>query len=171
MGAYQPQGLQSSDGAGHRHGPGACGGGGEADGPDAVASLGDASRYLGTWLSECGRTSIGTATHSVRISYTLTAASGQRATGTAWVTDYGEFDLFCTGTSGQNPTSSAVTMTIAPAPVAASGYVSGQADRVTVERPGSAPQTVYVAFEPGFTRFRLRASPAYEKNDVVYRKL
>lgn len=150
---------------------GGCGGGGDAaSGGEALATFGDASRYVATWESECGRTVVSTRTRSVRIIYRLTAATGQQATGTVTVIDYGELDLLCSGTSGQNPTTGAVTLTIDPTPVVASGHVSGQADRVTIERPGSAALTVYVAFEPGYTRLRLRSSTVYENIDVVYRK-
>lgn len=136
-----------------------------------MASLGDASRYVASWESECGRTVVGTRTHSVRIIYQLTAASGRQATGMVTVIDYGELDLMCSGTSGQNPTSGAVTLMIDATPVTAGGYVSGQADRVTIERPSNSPQIVFVAFEPGFARFRLNPSATFEQSNVVYRKL
>ena len=149
----------------------ACGGGGdEPAGGTALASLGDASRYVATWESECGRTIIGTRTHSVRIIYQLTAASGRVATGTVTVIDYGELDLTCLGTGGQNPTTGAVTLTIDATPVVASGYLSGQADRVTIERPSSSSQVAFIAFEPGFARFRLNPSATFEQSNVVYRK-
>ena len=149
----------------------ACGGGSnDPAGGTALASLGDASRYVATWESECGRTAVGTRTFSVRIIYRLTAASGRQATGTVTVIDYGDLDLMCSGTN-QNPTTGAVTLTIDATPVSASGYVGGQADRVTIERPSTSPQVVFIAFEPGYARFRLNPSATFEQSNVVYRKL
>ena len=149
----------------------ACGGGGDST-PSAplrsvVATSGDASKYVHWWWGECANAA-GTTAHRIQANFNLMSSSGNKVTGLLNTSDYGVGSLNCI--TPVATASNVVTITIDSAPVAAAGVATGQADRVTIEVAGAAPQIAYIAFDPALSRFWLNDSPVYEAGNVAYLK-
>lgn len=152
-----------------------CGGGGDSssDRPSNVqssrASAGSGAWYLGRWVSECGsRIVSGTTVRAITNTFYITSSSSNTATGQLFVATYND-PVSCT--MGQPVVVSYnVTLSIDATPVAASGIVTGQADRVTITSPAAAPQVVYVAFSAALDRFWLADQPSYANSTPSYIK-
>lgn len=146
----------------------ACGGGDPPDTrPRVSSSAGDASRYLGRWTGDCALATVAPQTlTTVKNTFVITAANGNVATGTLRVETFTDL-ISCNGASTQQ--TYAVTLTLDPTPVDASGTVVGQADKVTLTTtPTTGATTIYIAMTVARDRMWIGSTANYTERTVSY---
>ena len=165
-------------------GLGGCGGGGDDTGVSPFnqgtqtppkqtatpvsASAGVASRYLGIWQGECGMAVINGKTTYLKYKFSMSSANANVAQGQLSMTTYA--DIRCE-TGATVPTQQAITLTVSAQPVAASGSLTGQADRVSLTGGIGMPSTLFIAFSTGYNQFWLSGEPIYTHSTISYQKL
>jgi len=166
----------------------ACGGGGSTGGGGSstagttittitlAGSNGDLSKYLGTWVSDCGfKLNIGqvggNAVTGVVNRFVFTTVSGSAITGVLTSTEYTAFD--CTGSStisSQNVRLTYVSNLLATGSTGTT-FFTGTADSVTVGQVGSSSTTSMVTgFRDSFGKFQLTPSLPFSTANMVYTK-
>ncbi len=157
-----------------------CGGGGgdsaavtpsQPVAQSVVGTHADGSRYVGTWNGDCASIMVGTQLHSVQYTITVSGVASNVLSGTITVYDFGTNFL---PTCNAQPTVIGpvpVTLTVDPVVVAASGYLAGGADKVTIAQAGQTDRVTYMAFTPDFHAFWLGTAPQYTNTNVQYTKV
>lgn len=160
------------------------GGGGSTEGTSSATQVqatvlagsgGDMSKYLGTWVSDCGYNVTGTNMGKYQTNvFQFTSVSGATATGTLTVRLYS--DSTCsTSVSGAGtglPTS--VTMTYQGNLTVTSGTpadMQGNADQLTLAAAGSSTAQNYsVGFYATFSKFVQGTGSFFNRAALSYRK-
>ncbi len=157
-----------------------CGGGGSNSGSSNSAPVaptattlagtnGDMSKYLGSWVSNCGIVvSGGGATTSVVNSFVFNAVNGDTVTGTATVSEYTSFN--CTGTRTQSMNGIAIKY-LANVAALGTGY-TGFADRVALgTTAANATLATSFGFRQNFTKFQIAStSDTFSTLNLTYTK-